>query len=44
MNELYFSFLSYFQAQNKEDRIQRTENKTIKYKNNNKNAKRNKTN
>jgi len=39
MNELYFSFLSYFQIQDKEYRIQRIKNKIVKYKNYNKDTK-----
>jgi len=31
MNDIYFSFLSYFQMQNKEYKIQGTENKIVKY-------------
>jgi len=49
MNELYLVFAAIFNYENKEYKIQRTENKVIKYKNKNKiqdakNAKRNKIN
>jgi len=45
MNELYlaFSLFSYFQIQNIECKIRKTEDNTVKYKNKIQNAKRNKT-